>query len=163
MILHSCMINEKELQNNIYGDICIDLLAFEYIMKCVLIDINYMIILLYLHIKKPSFSYRLLPQLHISISISSLMLRVKLVSPLNITNEQRMSNICFNSITKTTHHLHVVTCHFIYESITRNIWGIVEEFKKICNKCLHINNVLQTFTRNIQAIYNHEISISLIE
>ena len=157
------MINEKELQNNIYGDICIDLLAFEYIMKCVLIDINYMIILLYLHIKKPSFSYRLLPQLHISISISSLMLRVKLVSPLNITNEQRMSNICFNSITKTTHHLHVVTCHFIYESITRNIWGIVEEFKKICNKCLHINNVLQTFTRNIQAIYNHEISISLIE
>ena len=130
MILHSCMINEKELQNNIYGDICIDLLAFEYIMKCVLIDINYMIILLYLYIKKPSFSYRLLPQLHISISISSLMLRVKLVSPLNITNEQRMSNICFNSITKTTHHLHVVTCHFIYESITRNIWGIVEEFKK---------------------------------
>ena len=137
------MINEKELQNNIYGDICIDLLAFEYIMKCVLIDINYMIILLYLHIKKPSFTiemyflvlshqscYRLLPQLHISISISSLMLRVKLVSPLNITNEQRMSNICFNSITKTTHHLHVVTCHFIYESITRNIWGIVEEFKK---------------------------------
>ena len=131
MILHSCMIYEKELQNNIYGDICIDLLAFEYIMKCVLIDINYMIILLYLHIKKLSFSYRLLPQLHISISISSLMLRVKLVSPLNITNEQRMSNICFNSITKTTHHLHVVTCHFIYESITRNIWGMVDELRNM--------------------------------
>ena len=59
------------------------------------------------------------------------MLHVKLVNTLTIIDEQRMPNICFNKIVKTTHHLHVVTCHFIYESFIRDLWGMLYFRKEI--------------------------------